>query len=135
MAGSVSSYSSPYLVLAPFGFTTGPDGAMWFTNNDSIGHITTADSVVAAPDQGTSSSSVTISGAGFSAGETIVVKYMTGLSSPASVPLCSTTAGTTGTFTRTTNVPSTAGKPGVHNIKATGKTSKTTVSSTYLLTG
>jgi virginiamycin B lyase len=39
--GAISTYTAPSLAN-PGGITAGPDGAMWFTNNTSIGRISTA---------------------------------------------------------------------------------------------
>ena len=134
-SGSVAIYSSPLIVGSPAGITAGPDGAIWFTNGDSIGRITTADSVVVTPDQGDPGSSVTIMGSGFNAGEKVVVKYLTGLATPATVQLCSTTATATGTFSCSGTLPPSAssGTAAVHTIKATGSSSKKTAETTYLL--
>jgi virginiamycin B lyase len=131
-AGVVSNYTTPN-IIAPTGLTAGPDGALWFTNFDSIGRITTADSVVTSPDQGPIGTPVTITGRGFNAGETVKVKLSTG-SSPASVPLCSATAAGNGTFSCTAPVPAATGSPGTHTVEAKGKTSGTKANSIFLLT-
>ena len=39
--GAISTYTSSSL-SSPGGIAAGPDGALWFTNNTSIGRITTA---------------------------------------------------------------------------------------------
>ena len=131
-AGSVTAYSDPRLI--PEEITAGPDGAMWSTNFNSIARISTADSVVTSPDQGPSGTTEAVTGAGHSAGETVVVKYLTGLTSPASVPLCTTTAAADGTFICLATIPATAGHRGTHTITAHGITSKTVTETSYLLT-
>jgi hypothetical protein len=107
---------------------------VWFTTGDSIGRITTADSVVASPNQGPAGTAESITGAGYSPAETVVVKYLTGLTSPASVKLCTTTAGADGTFACTATIPANAGVSGTHTIKAVGKTSNTAAKTTFLVT-
>jgi hypothetical protein len=132
-SGDVTLHSDPRL-LGAVGITTGPDGAVWFTNGDSIGRVTTADSVVVSPDQGGAGTALNVTGTGFSAGETVAVKYMTGLSSPTSVQLCTAIAAGDGTFSCAGNVPVTAGGVGAHTIKAKGKTSGVTPKTIFLLT-
>ena len=59
----------------------GPDGALWFTNagSNSIGRITTVSSVTSVANAGSGwATALTVTGAGFSAGETVKVKYLTG---------------------------------------------------------
>jgi virginiamycin B lyase len=140
-SGSITIYTNPLILPepngshGPTGITAGPDGAVWFVNADSIGRITTADSVVASPSQGTPDTAVTLTGSGFNSGEAVVVKFLTGLTTSPSDTLCSTTASGEGTFTCSGDIPTTAGTPAVHTIKATGKTSKVTAKTTFLLTG
>jgi len=76
----------------------------------------------------------TITGGGFSAGESVNVKYETGLVSPATVSLCATTAAGDGTFSCVASVPSTPGHVGTHVIKAIGQTSGVKALTTFLLT-
>jgi virginiamycin B lyase len=123
-AGSIAGYRSP-TIDAPFDTAPGPDGAVWFVNedNNSIGRITTADSVTASPAQGRSGTALTISGAGFASGEMVAVKYLTGLLSRTSVLLCAPIAAADGTFSCTAAVPPHAGGRGTHTIKARGRTS------------
>jgi hypothetical protein len=56
-SGAVSNYTGPD-IAAPFGITTGPDGALWFTNflhgADSIGRVTTGGAVSNYPGKGIS---------------------------------------------------------------------------------
>jgi streptogramin lyase len=133
-AGLLTTYTDPSM-REPFGITGGPDGAVWFLNQiNSIGRITTADSVVVSPSLGRKGTSVTIRGAGFSPGERVLVTFDTGLSSPRAVPLCSGVAIGTGTFSCTASVPADAGGAGTHTIKARGKTSHTKAKAVFLLT-
>ena len=130
--GSLSVYSA--FRLSAGKLTAGPDGALWFANGDSVGRISTAKSVVASPDQGTAGTAETITGAGYNPGETIVANYLTGLTSAASVQLCSTTTTADGTFTCTATIPTITGNPGIHTIAAHGTTSKIIARTTFLVT-
>ena len=91
----------------------GPDGAMWFTNAnlDSVGQISTADSVTPTPDQGPAATALNVSGTGFAPGETVNVTYGTTSEASDAEPICSATAARDGTFTCTGTVPS-GGRPG-----------------------
>jgi hypothetical protein len=116
--------------------TAGPDGALWFVspNHNSIGRITAADSVTTTPRQGPSGTALTVAGTGFAGGETVAVTFLTGLSSPASVLLCTATADSKGKFSCSGSVPWPAGGVGTHTLKATGKTSGTKAKTVFLLT-
>ncbi len=136
-AGVVTNYTDPGIDL-PDGITAGPDGALWFTNsgNNSIGRITTAPFVEVSPSTGAPGTAVTVSGAGFTPGETIIVTYKTGLASPTKVTICSTVAAAGGNFTCTGNIPTAAiaGATGAHAITANGKTSRSKPKTTFILT-
>ena len=123
-AGVVTIYTGTGIDV-PYGITAGPDGALWFTNsgNNSIGRITTAPFVDVSPSTGAPGTAVTVSGAGFTPGETITVTYKTGLASPTKVTICSTVAAAGGNFTCTGNIPTaaTAGATGAHAITAKGR--------------
>ena len=131
-AGSVTAYSDPR--LAPYDITAGPDGAVWATNGNSIARMSTVDSVVTSPNQGPAGTAETITGAGYTPGETVMVNYLTGLTSPAKAHLCTTIAGSDGTFTCTASIPPTAGHRGTHTIAAHGTTSKILAETTFVLT-
>jgi hypothetical protein len=123
-------------VVTPLGMTPGPDGAIWFANqgNSTIGRISTADSVTTSPAQGPAETAVSITGTGFSAGETVKVKYDTGQSAPTTMPLCTAIAAGDGTFTCAATIPPNAGAAGTHTIKASGKTSGTVAETLFLRT-
>jgi hypothetical protein len=95
-------------------------------------------SVAINPNSGPAHTAVTLSGAGFGAGEQVAVKYITGLSSPkpASVTLCTATATAIGTFSCNGTIPSasTAGAHAVHKIVAKGHTSLRKAKTTFTLT-
>ncbi len=134
-AGVVTNYTGTGISL-PEGIMSGADGARWFTNyaNNSIGRISTADSVSTSVTLGPSGTAMTLKGAGFTSGEKVTVKFLTGLSSKARLSLCTATARPDGTFACNTAIPATAGKPGSHVIEAKGKTSKVTAKTFFLLT-
>jgi virginiamycin B lyase len=135
--GIVTRYTAPS-VIHPLSITSGSDGALWFINagNNSIGRISTADSVVTSPTQGPTGTALTITGAGFRAGETVAVKYVTGLSAPRAVLLCNAIAAGDGTFSCPGNIPTgtSAGGAGTHTIKAKGGTSGTKAKTLFLRT-
>jgi len=136
-AGVVTNYTGPG-IYSPYGITTGPDGALWFTNqdNNTIGRITTPPYAFVSSSFGTPGTSVTMTGGGFSAGETVRVKYVTGLAKPTGVTVCSGVAAD-GQFSCTGRIPPAdkAGPLGVHSIKAIGLTSGTRVTATFTLIG
>ena len=130
-------YSNSAINL-PGGITPGPDGAMWFTNQTPylIERITTiAPYAVLSPNSGPPGTTVDVSGGGFKPDETVKVSYKTGLSapSPTSVTLCSTTAGSDGSFScdAVIPLPPTAGGGAAHNIVVKGKSSKATATATF----
>jgi YVTN family beta-propeller protein len=88
------------------------------------------------PPSGLPGTSVTVSGRGFNPGETVKVTYKTGLASPASVTLCTVTAGSDTTYTCSGSIPSTAtaGATGSHEIAAKGQTSGIKVKTAFTLT-
>src|SRR5689334_16005534 len=49
--GTVTIFNDPG-IEQPYGITAGPDGALWFTNSDSIGRITTDGQVTRFTDAG-----------------------------------------------------------------------------------
>jgi hypothetical protein len=121
----------------PQGITTGPDGALWFANaiNDSIGRISAVPEIAISPSSGVPGASVTVSGEGYASGEQVNVTYKTGLASPSSVNVCSSTADSDGTFSCMGSIPtSDAGATGGHKIKAKGMTSLATGETSFSLT-
>lgn len=90
-----------------------------------------------SPSSGPPGTSVTVSGGGFEPGETVKVKYVTGLSKPSktSVGVCEGSAAADGTFTCNGSIPEspTAGADGPHDIEAKGLTSLVETSSTFTL--
>jgi hypothetical protein len=91
-----------------------------------------------APNTGAPSTTITASGTGFRAGESVKVVYQTGLAAPnpSSVLVCKGTALASGAVSCTGAVPSTttAGALGKHTVKATGLSSGTVASATFTLT-
>ena len=132
-SGTITSYGP--LVGSLFATTSGPDGNEWFTDiaAESIDRITTNDSITISPTLGPASTTVTISGAGFSAGETVKVKYLQ-VTAVRSSFLCKTTAAPDGTFSCPATIPSDAGSAGTHTIQAKGATSGTVAETLYLRT-
>jgi streptogramin lyase len=64
----------PTRTIGPFGITVGPDGALWFTEygGNKIGQVVFVTAVLtASPDSGFPGANVTLSGSGFSAGESV----------------------------------------------------------------
>jgi streptogramin lyase len=120
----------------PHGIVTGADGQLWFTNHgtNNIGSASTDYSVVSSVRQGGPSTSVTITGAGFSSGETVTLTY--NVSSGMNTNVCSTspTVAADGTFSCSGSIPSSAGSAGIHTIKAVGGTSGITAKTLFLLT-
>ena len=91
--------------------------------------------VTIVPGSGPAGTAVQLAGAGDKAGETVTVKYATGLTRPASVALCSATARPDGTWSCAAKIPATSqGALGPHKITATGKTSKAKATTTFTLT-
>jgi hypothetical protein len=123
---SLSTYSSPTIEDGQ-AITGGPDGQLWFVNeeNDSIARLVVP-TLSISPTSGSANQSETVSGTGFTPGETVNALYKTGLSNEASVVLCSATATSpNGGFSCTGEIPSKryAGSEGPHNIVAKGTTS------------
>jgi IPT/TIG domain len=89
-----------------------------------------------SPASGPPGTSVTVSGTGFGASETVKVIYKTGLVSPASVVLCATPAAADGTFSCSGSIPAkpTAGAKGAHTIVVKGQTSLTKAKITFTRT-
>jgi streptogramin lyase len=116
--------------------TSGADGRVWFANTEgaSIGAVSTTRFVTTVPTQGASGTPLAISGKGFTSGETVIVKLRTGLSSAKWAPLCTTVADSTGKFSCSATVPSTAGGAGTHTIRVKGSTSKLMTQGVFLLT-
>lgn len=94
------------------------------------------DFVKVLPTSGAAGTPVQLSGGGFASGETVKVSYATGLASPTSVLICSTTATGTGTFTCSGTVPSaaTAGATGKHKLTAKGSSSLRKPTTNFILT-
>ena len=79
---------------------------------------------------------VSAQGPGFDPGETVSVKYKTGLSAPKAVFLCSALAQSNGTLTCSGNLPSgaQAGAKGAHTVVAKGLTSGVKLKGTVTVT-
>jgi hypothetical protein len=132
----VSDFTYPR-IYEPFGIAAGPDGALWFTNRhgNTIGRITAVPSVSASPSDGAAGAMVAAGGEAYTPGEQVEVSYGTGLASPATVTICSTTANPDGTFSCSGDIPmSNAGAAGSHKIKAKGMTSGAIAKTTFMLT-
>jgi hypothetical protein len=126
--GTITHYSDPS--VNPLGIAAGPDGALWFTSETSIGQVGHAN---VSPSSGPPATAVTVSGGGFAAGETVNVFYKTGLPSPKKVLLCSVTSST-GTFACSGNIPNKpiAGAKGAHTIVVKGLTSLIKIKATFV---
>jgi hypothetical protein len=87
------------------------------------------------PLSGPADTPVSVSAGGFKSGETVQVKYETGLASPATVLICHGTASATGTVSCSGIVPTAkAGAAGRHVVQAAGSTSGHKTSGTFTLT-
>ena len=136
-SGVVTDYTGTH-IDGPTGITAGPDGALWFTNaaNNSIGRITAMPKLTLSPSSGGRRAAVRVTGEGYQPGEEVSVTYQTGLTSPASVSLCATTAASDGTFACSGDIPSgaDAGAVGGHKIEAAGSSSLAEATKTFTLT-
>jgi hypothetical protein len=89
------------------------------------------------PAAGAPGAVVVITGGGFLPGESVRVRYGTGLTapSPLSVALCTRPAASDGSFSCLAAIPTTyAGAPGLHLVQALGATSRTKETTLFLLT-
>ena len=95
-----------------------------------------AQSVSVSPQSGKAGKFVTATGTHYYPGETVTVKYKTGLSSPATVVVCSTSTNSDGSFNCSGNIPSgsQAGALGAHKVVAKGQTSLAKSNATFTLT-
>jgi len=123
----------------PLGIAAGPDGALWFTNRyNSIGRITTPAKISVTPNSGAPGTAVDVSGNGFDPGDSITVKYKTGLSAPnpTTEVICTATAASDGSFTCSGDIPSgaTAGASGSHKIVVKGEPSGAKTTTTFTIT-
>ncbi|HEY1331418.1 MAG TPA: hypothetical protein VGH10_08095 [Actinomycetota bacterium] len=89
-----------------------------------------------SPASGPSATPVSVSASGFAPGESVTVKYRTGLASPATVPICTTLASGAGVAACSGTIPppSGAGSLGPHAIRALGATSHHTTTGVFTLT-
>ncbi len=88
-----------------------------------------------SPSSGPKGTSVGVLGGHFAPGETVNVKYKTGLTSPRAVLLCSATVGANGTFGCQGNIPTTnQGALGAYSIVAKGLTSLLKAKTTFTVT-
>jgi hypothetical protein len=116
--------------------TVGPDGAVWWANLDGgFGRITTTPGMTLSPSSGGAGTPLGVSGRGYDPGEQVTVTYDTGLASPASAVVCTTTANPDGTFSCDGTVPAapTAGASGPHTIAAIGATTNAEADATFTL--
>jgi hypothetical protein len=91
--------------------------------------------ITITPTSGPKGTPVTVSGGRFSVGETVNVKYKTGLSSPKAKFLCSATIGATADFSCGGMIPtSNQGALGPHTIVAKGTTSLRKAKTTFTRT-
>jgi virginiamycin B lyase len=123
----------------PLGIAAGPDGALWFTNRyNSIGRITTPAKISVTANSGAPGTAVDVSGNGFDPGDSITVKYKTGLSAPnpTTEVICTATAASDGSFTCSGDIPSgaTAGASGSHKIVVKGEPSGAKTTTTFTIT-
>ena len=92
--------------------------------------------VTLSPSSAGPGAAVTVTGEGYQPGEEVSVTYETGLTSPSSVPLCTTPTASDGTFSCSGDIRSgaKAGGVGTHTIKAKGKSSLAVATTTFVLT-
>src|SRR5258708_7741177 len=81
----------------------------------SAAHASSSTKITLSPNFGPPTSSMTVSGTGFGASETVNIDFNTR-------QVNTTTTDSTGAFTATLRVPTSA-QPGQHNVTATGVTS------------
>jgi YVTN family beta-propeller protein len=88
------------------------------------------------PATGPAGTSVAVTGRGFAPGETVRVTYKTGIASPKSVTICTTTALSDSSVSCLGAIPprATAGARGAHKMVAKGLTSLIKVKITFTLT-
>jgi IPT/TIG domain len=109
---------------------TSPTGAA-----DQFAYTTAQLRASVSPTAGAPGTAVGVSGGGFASGETVNVKYKTGLASPAAVLLCTATAVSDGSFACFGAIPTTrAGAIGSHKIVAKGTTSLAKATTVFTLT-
>jgi hypothetical protein len=125
--------------LAPLVRDLNHDGALDVILLDGYGislFLNRAQSVSITPQTGKAGKFVTVTGAHYYVGETVTVKYKTGLSSPAAVVVCSTSTNSDGTFNCSGNIPSgsQAGALGAHKVTAKGQFSLAKSNATFTLT-
>jgi len=109
------------------------------SGNCTIGAVESgypASTLNVSPTSGRPGKHVTVSGLGFSPGETVKITYTTGLASPKSVTICTATAGSNTSYTCSGTIPptATAGSHTAHKIVAKGLTSGIKVKTTFTLT-
>ena len=123
--GSITNYRVASSSNTITGLTVGPDGELWMVGSSTIWRIAVPPYVSVSPDSGPGGEDVTMSGGSFLPGEIVKAVYETGLSSPRSVMLCSSTASPAGQFTCNGEIPtgSDVGSLGNHEVIARGLTS------------
>ena len=108
------------------------------SGNYRVREVAPSTSLGISPTSGQPGAAVTVNGAAFLSGETVSVRYNTGLSAPkpASILICSATVLGNGSFTCNGHIPgaSNAGALGNHNILADGKTSLLKAKTAFNLT-
>jgi alpha-tubulin suppressor-like RCC1 family protein len=123
--GASAGYAGTHKILAT-GETSGLPG---------VGSFKLRPSDAIAPTSGPKGTAVTITGSHFVPGESVTVKYSTGLRSPSTITLCTPMATSTGTTSCSTHIPSTSvGATGNHKISEIGAVSKLTASTFFQLT-
>lgn len=136
VTGQISKFYDDPGIREPQGITTGPDGALWFTNEGSIGRITAVPEISAEPATGPPGSDLSVSGEGYTPGETVQVEYKTKIAGSEWMDVCSGPAASDGTFSCSGDLPSSesAGPVGNHKLHALGLSSGAVGSSTFALT-
>jgi alpha-tubulin suppressor-like RCC1 family protein len=100
----------------------------------AAGTFTLLPTVTISPKSGPSGTSVSLTGAHYIPGEIVKFAWLTNLSTPARITLCSATADSNGTATCPGKVPTTnVGPTGSHTISAAGATSKVAGTTTFTL--
>ena len=95
-----------------------------------------AQTAVSNPATGQRGSVIRVTGTHFRGGESVEVRYKTGLASPASIAICTVSADSRGAFSCRGSIPfgSQAGATGPHELSAKGQTTFARAKTTFTLT-
>ena len=100
-----------------------------------MGRIATPTGAYVSPNSGGAGPPASIAGSGYKGDEQVKVTYKTGFTNPSSIAICAATATAYDTFSCSVSIPtSNAGASGVHKIKANGRSSQYTATTSFTLT-